>query len=82
MTPQCEGAIMARMWWRLASDWIRHGDYHCPEAYLDPAVQDACKTHTGSPKIDQPTWNAWCEDFADLLRPVYEGVRAASNKPY
>jgi hypothetical protein len=82
MTSECEGAIMTRMWWRLASDWIRHGNYKCPDGYLDPAVREACYSHTILTKIDQATWNAWCEDFADRLRPVYEGVRAASGKPY
>ena len=82
MTPQCEGAIAARMWWRLASDWIGSGNYLCPQAYHDPQVQGACGTHTATPKIDQATWDAWCADLSDILRPVYEGARASSNKPY
>jgi hypothetical protein len=82
MTPECEGAIVARMWWRLGSDWIGKGDYACPHAYHDPQMQNDCGTHTATPKIDQATWDAWCADFADILRPVYEGARASSNKPY
>lgn len=82
MTPDCEGAIVTRMWWRLASDWIGSGDYMCPQGYHDPALQSACGTHTATPKIDQATWDAWCTHFADILRPVYEGARASSNKPY
>ena len=70
------------MWWRLASDWIGNGDYLCPLGYHDPQVQSACGSHTATPKIDQATWDAWCADLAELLRPVYEGVRASSNKPY
>jgi hypothetical protein len=82
MTPECEGAIMERMWWRLGSDWIGKGDYVCPQGYHDPEMQNACGTHTATPKIDEATWDAWCTDFADILRPVYEGARASSNKPY
>lgn len=82
MTPACEGAIVTRMWWRLASDWIRHGDDVCRDGYLDLQVRQACGTDTPAPRIDQATWNAWCDEFSDFLRPVYEGVRAASGKPY
>jgi hypothetical protein len=82
MTPECEGAIVERMWWRLASDWIGNGDYVCPQGYHDPPMQSGCGTHTATPKIDQATWDAWCAEFADILRPVYEGARASSNKPY
>ncbi len=82
MTPECEGAIAARMWWRLGNDWIGNGDYVCPQGYYDPAMKSACGTDTVTPKIDKGTWDTWCADAADILRPVYEGVRAAANKPY
>ena len=82
MTPECEAAIVGRMWWRLGSDWIRYGDYVCPQGYDDDEMQSACFTHSSTPKIDAATWNAWCTEFADILRPVYEGARASSNKPY
>ena len=82
MTPECEAAIAGRMWWRLGSDWIRYGDYVCPQGYDDDEMQAACGTHSSRAKIDHATWDAWCAEFADILRPVYEGARAASNKPY
>ena len=52
------------------------------DGYLDLQVRQACGTDTPAPRIDQATWNAWCDEFSDFLRPVYEGVRAASGKPY
>ncbi len=82
MTAECEAAIVGRIWWRLGSDWIRYGDYLCPEAYYDDEMQGACGTQLGTPMIDKATWDAWCTEFADILRPVYEGARASSNKPY
>lgn len=82
MMPACEGALVNRLWWRLASDWIRFGNDDCRDVFDDTAVQAACGTHTAAPKIDQATLNAWCDDFTAALRPVYEGVRAASGKPY
>ncbi len=82
MTPACEGAIVTRLWWRLASDWIRFGHDVCRSAFSDVQVRDACDTDAGGPQIDQATIDAWCDDFTAFLRPVYEGVRAASGKPY
>ena len=82
MTPSCEGAIMSRMWWRLASDWIRFGQNTCRDGYHDTEMRSACSTDGGAFKIDQDTWNSWCDDFTAHLRPVFEGVRAASGKPY
>ena len=46
------------------------------------AVRDACHTGTGAPRIDQATLDGSCDEFAAFQRPVYEGVRAASGKPY
>jgi len=82
MTPACEGAIVTRLWWRLASDWIRHGDDVCRDGYLDLQLRQDCATDTSAPRIDQATWNAWCDESSSFLRPIYEGVRAASGKPY
>ena len=82
LTPQCQGALITRMWWRLASDWIRFGDDVCHDVYDDIAMQDACNTHTSSPQIDRTTVDAWCDEFSDFLRPVYEGVRGATGKPF
>ena len=82
MTPACEGALVTRFWWRLASDWIRFGNDVCRDVYRDIQVEGACGTDTAAPKIDQATIDAWCADFTAFLRPVYEGVRAASGKPY
>ena len=82
ITPGCEGALVTRLWWRLASDWIRFGNDVCRDVYHDVEVQDACNTATSAPMIDQATLNSWCDEFTAFLRPVYEGVRAASGKPY
>lgn len=81
MTTACEAAVVTRMWWRLASDWIRYGKDTCRAGYNDAEVRAAC-SNGGNPKFDQDTWNAWCDEFSAFLRPVYEGVRAASGKPY
>ncbi|HSP97440.1 MAG TPA: hypothetical protein VL049_09400 [Candidatus Dormibacteraeota bacterium] len=82
ITPACEGALVTRLWWRLASDWIRFGNDVCTDVYHDVEVQDACGTDTPSPQMDEATLDSWCDDFRAFLRPVYEGVRAASGKPY
>lgn len=82
LTPACEGALVTRLWWRLASDWIRFGHDACRDVYRDVEVRDACYTGTSGAKIDEATLDAWCDDFTAFLRPVYEGVRAASGKPY
>ena len=82
LTPQCQGAVITRLWWRLASDWIRYGNDVCHDVYDDIEMQDACNTHTTSPMIDRATVDAWCDEYSDFLRPVYEGVRAAAGKPY
>lgn len=82
ITPACQGAIITRLWWRLASDWIRFGNDVCTDVYNDIEVQDACGTDTPAPQMDEATLDSWCDDFRAFLRPVYEGVRAASGKPY
>lgn len=81
MTNACEAAVITRMWWRLASDWIRFGNDTCKDGFHDSEVRAAC-AQGGVLKFDQDTWNGWCDDFTTALRPVYEGVRAASGKPY
>ena len=82
ITPACEGAVVNRMWFKLARDWIRMGNDTCHDIYRDVEVEAACHTDTPSPMIDEDTLDAWCDDFTAFLRPVYEGVRAASGKPY
>ena len=82
ITPACEGALVNRMWFKLARDWIRMGNDTCHGTYHDVEVEAACNTDTRSPMIDEATLDAWCDDFTAFLRPVYEGVRAASGKPY
>lgn len=83
MTPACEGAIATRLWFRLASDWVRFGvDDPCRGLYRDREMRKACGTGTPAPMIDEATLDSWCGEYRSFLLPVFEGVRGASGKPY
>src|SRR4029079_4759250 len=82
ITPAGEGALVNRMWFKLARDWIRMGNDTCHGIYHDVEVEAACNTDTRSPMIDEATLDRWCDDFNALPPPASEVGRAASDKPY